>query len=199
MPGCFEMGLNEIGPKTEAKRSVVPDAVILASGFNLPLLPVGPIFQSNWNVKRRCLMTIDAAHVARILGGAKALGRTVHSLHDLRVTVERGLSVESLDCVARHVASTDRNVLEIKYRIVPKTTLARRTRLTPEESERVERLARVMALAEQVWEDGAHAHEFLHSEQPQLGGARPIDLAHTDLGAREVEDLLMKMEYSLPV
>jgi uncharacterized protein (DUF2384 family) len=55
------------------------------------------------------------------------------------------------------------------------------------------------ALAEEVWEDPALAHEFLSSAQPQLGGERPVDLARNDLGTRQVEDLLWKLEYSLPV
>lgn len=143
-------------------------------------------------------MTIDAERVAGILGGRRTLGTSIRSMQELRVTVERGLPVASLDHVARHVALNDRDAAEIKYRIVPKTTLARRTRLTLEESERLERLARITALAEDVWESDALAHEFLHSPQPQLGDARPIDLARSDLGAREVETLLMKLEYALP-
>lgn len=143
-------------------------------------------------------MTINAERVASILGGGATLGRSVRSIHDLRETVENGLPVKSLEAVARHVAANDRDVAEIKYRIVPKTTLGRRTRLTSEESQRVERLARIAALAEEVWEDESLAHEFLHSPQPQLGGQRPIDRVRTDLGAREVEMLLMKLEYSLP-
>jgi putative toxin-antitoxin system antitoxin component (TIGR02293 family) len=144
-------------------------------------------------------MTVDTERVAFILGGVATLGAVVKSIHDLRLRVEEGLPVESLDAVARHVATNDREAAEIKYRIVPKTTLARRRRLTLEESERLERLARITVLAEEVWEHEADAHEFLHGEQYQLGGARPIDLARSDLGAREVEDLLMKLEYSLPV
>lgn len=144
-------------------------------------------------------MTISAERVARILGGRATLGTDVRSLQDLRHTVEHGLSVQALDTVARRVAGNDRDAAEIKYRIVPKTTLARRTRLTLEESERLERLARITALAEDVWEDPALAYEFLHSVQPQLGDERPIDLARSDLGAREIETLLLKLEYSLPV
>ncbi len=65
-------------------------------------------------------------------------------------------------------------------------------------SERLERLARMTVLAEEVWEDAELAHEFLTSPQPQLGGARPTDLARTDLGTRQVEELLNRIEYSLP-
>jgi putative toxin-antitoxin system antitoxin component (TIGR02293 family) len=83
---------------------------------------------------------------------------------------------------------------------VPKATLhRRRRRLSPEDSERLERLARLAALAEEVWEDPTLASEFLTSPQPQLGGERPVDLSRSDLGARQVEQLLMKLAYALPV
>ena len=143
-------------------------------------------------------MSSNIERVAAILGGSVALGASITTLHDLRLRVEEGLPVESLESVARHIARSDSEVAKIKHRIVPKTTLARRRRLTREESERLERLARVTALAEEVWEDLDNARIFLQSEQKSLGGARPIDLAATDLGAREVQDLLMKLEWSLP-
>lgn len=142
---------------------------------------------------------VDPRNVYRILGGAQAVGREVRTVRELRRAVEEGLPVEALDSAARYVAGDDRGAAEIRYGIVPKATLHRRQRLTAEESQRLERLARVAALAEEVWEDRALAHEFLTSPQPQLDGERPIDLARTDLGAREVEDLLMAIEYSLPV
>lgn len=143
-------------------------------------------------------MSIDAQSVARVMGGTRILGRRIRSLGDLRRAVETGLPVGALDAVIGHVASDRFTAAALKYAIVPKTTLHRRQRLTAEESQRLERLARMAALAEQVWEDVDRAHEFLVSAQPQLDGERPVDLARTDLGAREVEDLLMKLEYSLP-
>jgi putative toxin-antitoxin system antitoxin component (TIGR02293 family) len=142
---------------------------------------------------------VNAQSVARILGGDRMLGRRVRSVADLREAVESGLPVQSLDLVARHVTRSDTDAFRLMYRIVPKTTLHRRQRLNPEESQRLERLARMTALAEDVWEKDDLAHEFLTSAQPQLGGERPIDLARSDLGTRQVEDLLYKLEYSLPV
>jgi putative toxin-antitoxin system antitoxin component (TIGR02293 family) len=134
-----------------------------------------------------------------MLGGERTLGRRVRTLGELRQAVEAGLPLAALDRVARHVAEPGAAVSEVKYGVVPKASLhRRRSRLTPAESERLERLARVAALAEQVWEDRALAHEFLVSPQPQLGGERPLDLARSDLGTRQVEELLMKLEYALP-
>jgi putative toxin-antitoxin system antitoxin component (TIGR02293 family) len=107
--------------------------------------------------------------------------------------------VAALARVAEHVAAYPAAAAELKYGIVPKATLhRRRTRLSPEESERLERLARVTVMAESVWEDRALAHEFLTSPQPQLGGARPVELARSDLGSRQVEQLLNGLEYALP-
>lgn len=144
-------------------------------------------------------MTINAVRVADMMGGERTLGRSIHNLGELRSAVEEGLPVSALDVVVRHVSRDDRSAAELKYRIIPKTTLRRRQRLDPEESQRLERLARMAAMAEQVWEDDELAHEFLTSVQPQLGDERPVDLARSDLGTRQVEMLLMKIEYALPV
>jgi len=137
--------------------------------------------------------------VAGILGGVRTLGRRVRTARDLRQTVEAGLPVAALDAAVRHVVGDGPGATELKHGIVPKATLHRRTRLTADESQRLERLARMTALAERVWENEDLAHEFLVTAQPQLGGERPVDLARSDLGTREVEQLLAGIEYALPV
>lgn len=139
-------------------------------------------------------MSGRVAETVRIMGGERVLGRRVRVMDDLRRAVEAGLPVQTLSEVTRHLGGP-----ELRYRIVPKATLHRRkTKLSPAESERVERLARIVALAEHVWEDQALAREFLMSAQPRLSDERPVDLARSELGARQVEDLLWEMEYSLP-
>jgi len=137
--------------------------------------------------------------VAEVLGGRTALKSDVRSLEDLRVAVERGLPVRALHHTVDRITSSKREAARLIHEIVPRTTLHRRkTRLSKAESERLERLARMTALAEEVWEDQDLAHEFLMSPQPQLGGRRPVELADSDLGTRQVEELLFKLEYSLP-
>jgi putative toxin-antitoxin system antitoxin component (TIGR02293 family) len=143
---------------------------------------------------------MDVREVTKKLGGQRVLGKKVRNQTDLRRAVEGGLPVLALTTLAAYLAqgsSSEANAL--KHSVVPKTTLKRRTRLTQPESERTERLARLTALAEHVWEDRVLAREFLTTRQPQLDDERPIDLARSELGARQVEQLLMKMEYSLPV
>ncbi|MGH3441866.1 MAG: antitoxin Xre/MbcA/ParS toxin-binding domain-containing protein [Nitriliruptorales bacterium] len=145
-------------------------------------------------------MAVDAASVGEVLGGRKVLEKEIANTADLAEAVEAGLPRASLEIVVERVTGDGREATDLKHRIVPKTTLQRRgARLSPEESERLERLARLMALAEQVWENRDLAREFMTSRQPQLDDERPVDLVRSELAARRAEDLLWTLEYSLPV
>ena len=83
---------------------------------------------------------------------------------------------------------------------ISKATLHRRKaagRLGREESDRVVRFARLMGKALEVFEGEVPARSWLNSPQVGLGGAVPLDYAETELGAREVEDLLSRIEYGV--
>ncbi len=85
------------------------------------------------------------------------------------------------------------------YAIVPSATFKRRTRLSPDESARTERLARVIALVEEMAGDADAAREFLNRPHPLLEHETPLAVAHTELGARRVENLLYSIEHGLPL
>jgi putative toxin-antitoxin system antitoxin component (TIGR02293 family) len=76
--------------------------------------------------------------------------------------------------------------------------LARRGRLTSRESEVVDRLVRLVALAEGVWGDPSRAHQFLTQPHPRLGGETPLEAALSEPGGREVEQLLWAIGNGLP-
>jgi len=66
----------------------------------------------------------------------------------------------------------------LMYRIVPEATYKRRReRLSPAERERTERLARVIAMAEEVWQDREQTRRFLTTPHSEIGGKTPIDAA----------------------
>lgn len=54
---------------------------------------------------------------------------------------------------------------------------------------------RLYRLARLVLEDDDKALGWLASPQPGLGGRRPADLAHTETGMREIENLLLRIEH----
>jgi putative toxin-antitoxin system antitoxin component (TIGR02293 family) len=83
---------------------------------------------------------------------------------------------------------------------ISKATLHRRMaggRLRSTESDRVVRFALLMGKAVEVLESEESARQWLTSPQFGLGGAVPLDYARTEVGAREVEDLLGRIEYGV--
>ena len=83
---------------------------------------------------------------------------------------------------------------------ISRATLHRRKaagRLDASESDRVVRFARLLGRAIEVLETEENARLWLKSEQFGLGGEVPLHYAETELGAREVEDLLGRMDYGV--
>ena len=83
---------------------------------------------------------------------------------------------------------------------ISKPTFHRRKaegRLGPGESDRVVRFARLVGRAIEVLESEESARLWLTSPQFGLGGAVPLEFAATEVGAREVEDLLGRIEYGV--
>lgn len=141
---------------------------------------------------------VDA--VVATLGGRRVLRADVRTVADLNRLVAAGLPFRSLRRLSAHYPAAAR--ARVEQLIVPRTTMLRREQsgvLSPAESERLERVARITALAEQVLESQDEAQQFLTSPHPLFDGRAPLDLAATDLGARRVEDVLWRLEYSLPV
>lgn len=133
---------------------------------------------------------VDAAKIAQVLG----LRRKVSSVEQLEQQIEAGLPKTSLGAVARHVYGSSPDAAALMQRVIPSATFHRRgEELKPQEGERVERLARVIATAEQVWDSERDARAFLSTGHAMLGGKRPIEVALTELGARRVENLLWSL------
>ncbi len=86
---------------------------------------------------------------------------------------------------------------------IPQRTLTRRQakgRLSPDESDRVLRASRVFDLAVDLFEgDLAAARQWLQMPQPGLGNEIPIEYASTEVGAREVENLIARLEQGVIV
>lgn len=141
---------------------------------------------------------VAASHVAEILGGERLLGEPVHSLADLNRLVMQGLPKSSLRYAATWVAPSPAAARALIYRVVPESTFKRRKRLSPAESERSERLARTIAFAEFTWGDRDAAHEWLNEANPHLEGKSPLEAAETELGARQVEEMLGRAIHGIP-
>jgi len=135
------------------------------------------------------------AMVFHKLGGRAALGTDVFSEADLARVVHHGIRLK----VLRHVLDAGFSQQEIERYIIPARTLThRKTKkepLTIEESDRVVRLTRIQALAEDTFGDVAKANRWLRESLGVLDGKSPLELARTESGARLVEQILAKIDW----
>jgi len=81
-----------------------------------------------------------------------------------------------------------------------RATLHRRKiqgKIDREESEKLVRYRSLLKKAEEVFGDAENARQWLTHPQRGLGNAMPLEFAKSELGAREVENLLGRIEYSV--
>ena len=135
--------------------------------------------------------------VAAALGGERILKAKVATIGDLHAAVRRGLPRGVVRELAKAAAHGRDDRMRVAHLVASEATLKRSEVLSAAASERAERLARVVALAQDVLGDPAKAQDWLHRPNLLLG-APPILLAATDLGARQVEQVLANIDYGLP-
>jgi len=113
--------------------------------------------------------------------------------------LQRGFSGETLNALQRELEVP---VDELAPQLgISKATWHRRTipggKLTLDESDRVYRFRRLYETAVQVLESKEDAVHWLKAPQPGLGGHTPLDYARTEVGAREVEQLLGRIDFGI--
>ncbi len=136
--------------------------------------------------------------IIQTLGGKSVLKREISSETQLREAVREGLPYESLATVVEKLGIKGDKVAEIIQ--LPLRTIARRKkekRLEPDESDRVVRLARIGALATYVLGSEQKASSWLHERNRALGGIAPLDILDTDIGSRQVEEVLGRIEHGV--
>jgi putative toxin-antitoxin system antitoxin component (TIGR02293 family) len=123
-----------------------------------------------------------------------------HTPDELVRVVQNGLPFDELETLRRDLAlSLDQLGGKLG---IPRATLHRRKlagRLAPDESDRVVRLKRLVRQATDVFTTVERAQQWLSFPQYGLGGVVPLDYARTEVGAREVEKLLHRIEHSVYV
>jgi putative toxin-antitoxin system antitoxin component (TIGR02293 family) len=113
--------------------------------------------------------------------------------------IEAGFSFQTLLKLESH---TGVNLAALASLIgIPERTLARRKsagKLAPEESERLLRISSIFEKAADLFEgDIGAAVNWLTTPKKALGNEQPLLYARTEVGAREVENLLGRIEHGV--
>lgn len=113
--------------------------------------------------------------------------------------VEEGLAFSALERFQRNSGLSTADLAEVV--MIKLRTLHRRKeqgRLQPEESDRLLRVSRIFGKALELFEgDIEAARQWLSTPQGALAGKRPMVFAKTDIGAREVEALVDRLEHGV--
>jgi putative toxin-antitoxin system antitoxin component (TIGR02293 family) len=142
---------------------------------------------------------VETQAIADVLGGRKVLGSRMKKPDDLAHMVRNGLPAGAVLELAQRLNIG--NVTLARILGIPLRTLTRRlsagAALTPSESDRIVRMARVYAAAIEFIGDEENAVGWMRTPNRGLGGEKPLDLLDTDTGARMVEDVLGHIAYGI--
>lgn len=122
------------------------------------------------------------------------IGVVPKSEFDLTRIVEKGISTDSLQLL-RDAGLTFTEMSEII--ISPRTLKYRRSRgerLSAEEADRAVRVARIIALAENVFADRRKAFEWLRTPDDRFDNRTPLSMLRTESGGRFVEEMLGQID-----
>jgi putative toxin-antitoxin system antitoxin component (TIGR02293 family) len=139
-------------------------------------------------------------NIVSVLGGQTSLGRKIKSTLDLDKLIREGFPYKA----GNHVRGLldlplpiFAGIIEVSERTLARVRNSPSQRLSAIASDRLYRLARIFSIACEVLENEEKAKEWLRRPQVGLGGKTPLDLLHTEAGAKEVEDLLWRIEYGV--
>jgi len=135
----------------------------------------------------------------RSVSYASRVGVKAENAVQLVESIRKGLPYRAFDRLQHEMGVTTAELAGLVE--IPARTLARRRtegRLQPDESERLLRASRIYDDALGLFEgDKVAALAWLRGTAPALAGRKPIEFARTEVGAREVEDLIGRLEHGV--
>jgi putative toxin-antitoxin system antitoxin component (TIGR02293 family) len=142
--------------------------------------------------------SLAVRRTADTLGIWRRVGHRRVSYPEVQEAIQRGLPYAAFDTLASAFHIGKKDLLTLLH-VAPRT-LARRKRerrFQADESDRLFRIGRIAALAEDILGGRAKAAAWLQEGNRALGGRAPLQQLDTDLGARQLEDLLLRIAHGV--
>ena len=117
---------------------------------------------------------------------------------ELRDAVRSGLPFSAFVALTKQLELSPQHFTAVFG--IPPRTIARRKEarhLNPQESDRLYRVARVVSQAVEVLGSIDKARVWLKTPNRALGCEMPLDLLDTEIGARQVEEVLLRLNYGI--
>jgi len=136
-------------------------------------------------------MAVEFANAHDILKLAAGDGRAAIE------ATRRGLPVSAVDAL---IETGRLSLSEIDRIVLPRKTLSHRRTLgalTSDQSDRLIRVARIIAAAEDTFGSTEKARRWLRRPTTALDGEAPLELLDTSEGSRQVERLILRIDHGL--
>ena len=143
-------------------------------------------------------MTTVTDTLVDLWGGNRVLGRKIRNELDLIPLLREGLPYTILEHLMAQFGLSREDVRNVL--LLPSRTMTRRKqqqRLSGDESDRLYRLSRIMAHAVDVFGCRTKAADWMRRGNRALNGEKPLSLLNTDIGARQVDDVLGRIEHGV--
>ncbi len=139
-----------------------------------------------------------AEQISDLLGGNKVLKSKVHELKDFSSIIRAGIPVRAATILMK-ISGISQEEL-IKPLGISKTTFIRKkktpnTKLEAVSSDRLYRIAHIVARTKEVFGHDEKAYRWLHKANRALHSESPFSKLDTEVGFREVLDVLERIEY----
>lgn len=130
------------------------------------------------------------------LSYARRVGINVKNTVDLIERINSGLPYRTFEKLRSEIGLSSKELAKI-VRIAPRTLTRRKTakKFQPDESDRILRASRVYDQTLLLFDgDREEARTWLTSARRTFNGSSALEFAMTEVGAREVEDLIGRLE-----
>lgn len=131
-------------------------------------------------------------------GAASILHFQANSFAELRDAVRSGLPFSAFVALTKQLEISPQHFTAV-FGIPPRTVARRKEAryLSPQESDRLYRVARAVSQAVEVLGSIEKARGWLKAPNRGLGCELPLDLLDTEIGARQVEEVLLRLNYGI--
>lgn len=143
-------------------------------------------------------MVKELSAITKELGGLSGVGRPLRNQADLQAAIRDGFPVAAMDGFLRESGITFGElaaILDTSARTLQRLRAKQKGRLAMAQSDRLYRLARIVAFAKESIGDRANANQWMRRPNTALGGSTPLALIETEPGARAVENVLGRIAY----
>ena len=140
----------------------------------------------------------ETRKIVALLGGPKVFPKRISDETDLRKALRNGFPYASFEALLEVLDLRSRDLAKL-VGVAARTLARRRTnnQLSPIESDRLYRVAYITRLAADALGSLDKARAWLHEENQALGGGSPVSFLDTEIGERQVEELLNRVNYGI--